>query len=147
MPTKTAHEKAAKDNLSALKYCQERIEDFPQWATVIAFYTALHVVEAVFAADTELTASNRAHSDDHYDRNDKLKRNKRFQHIWKHYQPLFNDSLIARYLQSDRTTPDFFESFSDYMSPSDIVDTHINHNLRQIILSSRRLLDDDRFLA
>jgi hypothetical protein len=129
---------AATENLRALQYLRVKIDDFPQWATTVAFYTALHVIEAVFAHDNR-------HTDDHAQRNRLLKTNQRYRHLWQHYRPLWNDSLIARYLKCDET-PTTVELFSNYMLPADVEAYHIRHNLHQIILSARRLMNDDEFM-
>ena len=138
MPTKSAHRVAAIENMRALQYLSQRIDDFPQWATTVAFYTALHVIEAVFAHDNR-------HTDDHAQRNRLLKSNQRYKHLWQHYRPLWNDSLIARYLKCDASS-DVVELFSTYMAPSKVEAFHVHHNLHQIILSARRLMNDAEFM-
>jgi hypothetical protein len=137
MPATNTHQKAAFENQKALAYLQARVDDFPQWCVVVAFYAAVQIVEAVFAQDG-------IHSEEHTDRNHRLKSTNRYRHIWKHYRELWNDSLIARYLTGDGHE---YGDFSAYMRPSAVVSTHINHNLAQIIRSARTLLNDDTFLA
>jgi hypothetical protein len=83
-----AHKKAAAANKRTLDYLREKIDDHPQWVVTVAFYTALHVVEAVFA-------KHGFNTDDHTLRHQTLKRDRRYQKIWTHYQPLFNDSILA----------------------------------------------------
>lgn len=136
MPGKSDHEKAARENWKALNFLASRIDDFPQWVTCVAFYTAVHVVEAIFADEGH-------HSDDHADRNQTLKQ-KRFQHVWKHYRPLWNDSLIARYLEDD--AGNVYPLFSQYMPPEQVKSVHVDHNLVQIVHSARRLMDDESFM-
>lgn len=139
MPSKTAHHLAAVENRKALNYLAAQVEAFPQWVTTVAFYTALHVVEAVFAYDGR-------HTDDHHERNKVLKATQRYKKLWQHYRPLWNDSLIARYLKCDGSGG-VYENFSDYMTPAEVEAQHLRHNLHQVILSARRLMNDDTFMV
>lgn len=108
----------------------------------VAFYKALHVVEALLARDSK-TDTN--HTTDHKQRAELLKTTNRYQQIWKHYRPLWNDSLIARYLHNDSGGE--YSNFSDYLSNEKIQNKHLNHNLKKIIESARTLLKDQNFMA
>ena len=50
MPSKEAHLTAAKRNQATIDYLLAGDEHLP-WVVTVAFYKALHLVEAVFAAD------------------------------------------------------------------------------------------------
>lgn len=139
MPDLQAHLKAAEANRRTLDFIQQHVTHHSPWVVTIAFYTALHVVEAVLANDD-------IHQDKHENRHQLLKRTKKYQHIWKHYQPLFNDSMVARYLTSS-SQPGAFSCFSDYLSPKSVISTHVNHNLAQVIKSAGTLLGDPAILA
>jgi hypothetical protein len=65
---------------------------FHDWLTTVAFYKAVHVVEAVF--DNHL----HKHSHSHADREDRLKRTTRFELVFKNYLHLLNESRTFRYL-------------------------------------------------
>jgi hypothetical protein len=78
---------------------------FPDWAVTVAFYKAVHVVEAAFA-------SLKVHSASHTAREEMLKR-PRFKGLWKDYSHLLTASRIARYLSSSGAGE--FHSFSDYL--------------------------------
>lgn len=107
------------DNKAALDFMMSRVDDFPQWVVTIAFYKAMHIVEAMFAADPQAQLHD---TSNHEDRNRQLKTTDRYQHIWKHYRALWNDSLIARYLSEesfDSTKPPF--QFSMYLPPAKVV--------------------------
>ena len=67
-----------------------------------------------------------------------LKGEPRYQHIYKHYRPLWAASVVARYLENPRG--DSFRSFADYLSPQDVQQKMIGHHLRQIERSVERLL-------
>lgn len=138
MPGKNDHAILATENLKALAYLCARIDDFPQWATTVAFYASLQAVEALFAHDG-------FDSDQHSDRNRRLKSDRRYQHIWRHYRPLWNDSLIARCME-DAAGAQHSPVFSRYMDGNAVRRTHIQHNLVQIIKSCRRLMNDAEFL-
>ena len=55
------------------------------------FYTALHAVETLFAAD------NIGAHPGHGERNNTLKTTNRYKAIWAHYQPLFGAARTCRY--------------------------------------------------
>lgn len=61
---------------------------FPGWVASVAFYTGLHLVEA-------MAASGHRHHKGHRSRHQFLKTER--SDLWKDYRPLFNLSLIARY--------------------------------------------------
>jgi len=137
MPDKDAHLHMAERNGEALHYLKERHNDFPEWVTVTAFYKALHHVEAVFTADPNIR-----HTSDHSQRERMLKKNRRYSHIWEHYRPLIAASMIARYLRdNDPGDPEYYATFTDYMSPDDVVASLVNHRLRQVQKSCDTLLD------
>jgi hypothetical protein len=79
---------------------------FPDWVATVAFYKAVHVVEAVFASDRG------AHSTSHADREDRLKTPK-YKAIFKDYTHLFTASRVARYLECRGEGK--FHHFSDFM--------------------------------
>ena len=93
MPSKDSHLRIVHENTAAINWVRQAQPPMPQWVVTIAFYKALHIIEAVFAADKK---SPIRHADDHAQRNDVLRREPRYSHLWKHYRPLWNDSLIAR---------------------------------------------------
>lgn len=85
MPSKEAHVAAAKQNQATIDYLLISNDHLP-WVVTVAFYKALHVVEAVFVADTHSPA---AHTDDHKVRNRLLKTTNRYQQLWRMYRPLW----------------------------------------------------------
>lgn len=69
----------------------EKIPDeWPDWMATIAFYAAVHAVEAVFALDN-------VHSNGHDARNLRLKRVNKYSFLHLNFQPLFNAAFNARY--------------------------------------------------
>jgi len=81
------------------------------------------------------------HSDQHRDRNDRLKTNRRYQKIREHYREIWNDSLIARYMQGAEEP-----LFAKYMDGDAVMKKHIRHNMRQVLKSCRNLMGDPNFL-
>ncbi|MGW8257967.1 MAG: hypothetical protein ACWGMZ_10815 [Thermoguttaceae bacterium] len=65
---------------------------FHDWLATVAFYKAVHVVEAVFANNLH------CHSHSHADREMKLTRTARFKAVFKNYKHLQNESRNFRYL-------------------------------------------------
>ena len=142
MPSKASHLCVVRENTATIEWIRKAPSPMPQWVVTVAFYKALHIVEAVFAADKN---SPIRHADDHAQRNDVLRRENRYRHLWKHYRPLWNDSLIARYLQGNSDT-DTYCGFADYMTLADVEKTHLNDHLVQIVRTARTLLGDPEFL-
>ncbi|KKN13937.1 hypothetical protein LCGC14_1001230 [marine sediment metagenome] len=67
-------------------------EDTSEWIACIAFYKALHLVEALLARD------KKRHQNSHVAREKLLKASTRYESIYKHYRPLWRASMVARYL-------------------------------------------------
>ena len=137
MPSREAHIAAARENQRALEYLSERIDSFGGWVAVVAFYKALHLVEALFASD----GTEGGHTDDHRTRNAVLKNTNRYQHIWRFYRPLYQTSLIARYLRENERAPDY-EVFSRFMPPEKVQSQIIGHYLKQVEASVERLMTE-----
>jgi len=127
MPNFEVHEAAVARNQKVLDCLLEHDEhspsDFAHWVITVAFYKALHLVEAAFSRE-----KRSFHSADHYERNQRLKSIKKYEHIWKHYRPLFEESLVARYLVASNSET----NFNTYLSGSSVRTTFIDHHLRQI---------------
>ena len=93
MPSQNSHLSTAVDNrLLALFLLED--ERSLAWSVTVACYCGLHLVEAAFAANGE-------HCDDHRQRNERLKNERSLQNLWRHYRPLYDASLRARYLTTD----------------------------------------------
>ena len=85
MASEAAHLAKADSNQSFLETIGD---DYPDWLAVVAFYKAVHLVEALFARQG-------AQSKNHNDRNRRLK--KHHPAIYKAFIPLFNASKLLRY--------------------------------------------------
>ena len=134
MPDKTAHIALAKHNQDTIDYLLPEIERFSDWITTVAFYKALHLVEAVFAENPKIR-----HGRNHEARDNFLKHTKKYSNIWKHYRPLWAASMVARYLE-DRDTGKDCGSFRDFLSPERVRAEMLNHRLRQVEKSTKKFL-------
>jgi len=105
-----------------------------EWVVTIAFYKALHVVEAVFDAEMQ------KHSMSHNDRNQTLRVN-RFKAVHKPYSKLYRASRIARYLEDD--SGGRFASFADYMDAETVRDKVIMKELRSVEQNCLQFLGDE----
>jgi hypothetical protein len=97
MPSADQHRKKAEHNRAFLGSIV--CDDFPEWKVVVAFYTAVHLVEGVRAAAGD------GHSIDHDDRLTYVQQT--HPSIHSPYQILQNVSMLARY----ESRADFFAQF------------------------------------
>lgn len=87
-----------------------------EWVATVAFYKALHVVEAIFADDPAVQ-----HMANHRDRLNVLKRDPQYRPLFPTYRVLWQVSLIARYLEhANSGAIQGFARFEDYMPRGDV---------------------------
>jgi hypothetical protein len=138
MPSRAAHIAAAKQNEQTITYLLAGGDNHLAWAAAVVFYEALHIVEAILEADPDCKSS---HTDDHSGRNRLLKTTNRYSHIWQMYRPLYDASLIARYLRENENRPTY-EVFSRYMDKQAVQQMLIGHYLTQIKKSAAKYLGE-----
>ena len=85
MASRAEHLEKARKNEAFLSSLND---DHPEWLVVVAFYKAVHLVEALFAVEA-------FHSRRHHMRNERLKRKHGL--IWTQFKPLFDLSRQVRY--------------------------------------------------
>ena len=90
MPNSKQHREKADHNKAFLSSIATA--NYADWAVVVAFYTAVHLVERL---RTKLPTTICQHSTDHQDRLQFVQKHHRAIH--KPYHQIFNASLIARY--------------------------------------------------
>ena len=129
MPDFASHLKLVNHNHELLKYLLPRIEEFPDWVATVAFYKAVHLVELVFVTDQSIQ-----HTDSHESRNRALKKNRRYEHIYRHYRILYTMSQKARYME-DKVT-----CFSDHCPPARVEAELLRNHLHQVEESCIRLV-------
>ena len=105
--------------------------DYPDWLVTVVFYTALHVIDAVLAADKV----TRIHS--HETRNDVLQRTNRYSKIYKLYHPLYQLARTVRYLANP----------AEWIKYTDVDDKVIQAYLYPIEKSAETLLKADLELS
>jgi len=141
MANEEAHVRLALRNQATIDHLQSDVAKHSEWITTVAFYKALHIVEAMFFSQSG------EHGHSHDDRANRLKREHRYSHIWKYYRPLWAASTVARYLQDTIEHKRSFNSFAEYFSAEDVKRLILNHYLRQVqksasnFLSSRSVAD------
>ena len=84
----TAHVKQWKHNRRFFSLIDP---EYPDWAVTVAFYTALHAIDALLAHDKVTVVEHRT-------RNQTLMVTNRYSKLWKHYLPLFDLSRTVRYM-------------------------------------------------
>jgi hypothetical protein len=89
MPNAAEHQAKVAHNLAFLQTINDPA--YCDWMAVVTFYTAVHLVEQLFALKGQ-------HSQDHRGRNQNVRKNLR--QIHQHYRPLYNLSMVARYQQA-----------------------------------------------
>ena len=131
MPNEKNRLKLADKNKLVVEFLCQKMDQFSDWVTCVAFYRALHLVEALLARDKK-------HGRDHGTRKDILAQTPRYQKIYKHYRRLYAASIIARYLQDGDGVS--YESFSEFMSLEQVTQEILGHHLKQIEQSVEKLL-------
>ena len=124
-----SHLEQANHNHSLLADLLPKVHQFPDWIATVAFYKALHVVEAVFACENPSR-----HGTDHPDRDRCLKQTNRYSKIYQHYRPLTAASMVARYMGQGHA------NFSAYMTPKQVFDNLISNDLHQLERAATKFL-------
>lgn len=121
MATEADHIALANRNHEALLHLLRDVDRFPEWVTVVAFYKAVQIVEAVFVHERGRCCQG------HQKRLDALKA-RGYAGIHNHYWVLWSASSVARYL-FDTTAEQGYSSFSDYLSAESVVKRIIKRRL------------------
>ena len=136
MASESAHVALANRNQATINYLCRELNRHSAWVATIAFYKALHVVEAVFSNDPRIT-----HTSDHESRFATLKSNRKYQNIYRHYSVLSRVSLVARYLGGVDRQGRGVQLFDDYMKPDVVASKVLFHHLKQVENSARQLIN------
>ena len=139
MPSENAHITLALRNQQTLNYLLAEDSKHPEWIVTVAFYKALHIVEALFAKDMP----NLSHGRNHEAREKILKKNRPYSHIWHYYRDLWNASIVARYFFDERQGVDGRGCFTDYMSVEAIRTEILGNCLAQVQKSASKFLSTD----
>lgn len=131
MPDTASHIAVAVRNGDLIKHLLPTKDRHSEWLAVIAFYKALHLVDAMLFCDNSCQ-----HGGDHSERSQILKGN-RYKNIFMNYRPLSSASCVARYLEISGRE---YTAFSQYLSPDQVVNDLINHHLKQVQDSVNKVL-------
>ena len=134
MPDEASHITLANRCQQAMLQLLEAQPVITEWVATIAFYKALHVIEAVFFHDPEIV-----HGGDHGLREKHLNRNRRYRAIHMNYQLLLEASMVARYLVCKAPG---VTSFNQYMSLEAVRQKLIAERLHRIECEALKLLKD-----
>src|SRR5262249_32170306 len=89
-----AHRETVRRNVEFLDHIlAARLQQDPEWVATVAFYAAVHAIEAAFAVDPLFPFQSR----DHYERRQRLKSDSQYDGVIKHYDVLDAMSQEARY--------------------------------------------------
>ena len=135
MPNKAEHLALAEHNQGVIDYLKLEAARHPDWIATVAFYKALHLVEALFTRFTTIK-----HGGNHVVREETMKKDRRYDNIFPHYKVLKEVSCVARYLASDGSHPRHFSTFTDYLTVDEVLSDILEHRLHQIEESVKRLL-------
>lgn len=134
MPSRESHLALAERNQRTLDYLLKECDTHSAWVATVAFYKALHLVEATFTSNPD----PHKHHHNHESREAYLKRTARYKHIWSFYRQLLSASLVARYLENRNASE--ISSFAEYLSPDEVRGKVVGHWLKQIEASVAKML-------
>lgn len=96
-----SHIEKAKSNLRILKEINAKVNNSLDWQITVCFYTALHVIDAYLANESDLHYNTHKEVDLAINPYNQLSTTKIEFDIYKHYQKLFNLSRMSRYMCSN----------------------------------------------
>ena len=131
MPKFESHQKIAEKNQAVIDLLLPHVSLHPEWVVTVAFCRAVHLIEGLFARE-----SSPFHSVNHEERLNRLKRDRRYENIFKHFRPLFTASLIARSMEADGAEHPLFTA---HMSSARVQSDILNHRLRQVEAGAQRM--------
>lgn len=135
MPSRDDHLSLAKHNQDVIDFLRtDSARRFHDWVAIVAFYKALHLIEALFACFSWIK-----HGGDHATRERILKSDTRYDAIRPHYRALKEASSVARYL-SLAGGGKHYNTFGDYMTVEDVDSYILSHRLRSIEKSAMAML-------
>jgi hypothetical protein len=124
MPKEPEHLALAAHNQDTIDFLLTGGDRFPDWVATVAFYKALHLIDAMLDRDLGIDGV------DHSRRRSILKHENRYKTIYGHYKALEEASTIARYLACP--TGAAYKTFTDYLSPSQVKQQLLDHRLASI---------------
>jgi len=138
MPSSQAHITKAKHNIETIALLAKDLTK-KDWIVTVAFYAALHIVDAVLFCTQQ---GYQQHGQSHDRREATVKGDNKLKKIWDCYRPLLNHSIIARYLQGSKTPPDTAIDFNKVMSDEKLI-TFLKERLGGLINSAIKFMPKD----
>lgn len=135
MASQSIHIATANRFHGTLEFLCDDVSAHAPWIATVAFYKALHVIEAAFAADPKI-----GHTNCHGERRDALMSATKYQNVHRHYSALEKMSKCARYLYTDSGT---VATFDKYLPPEKIGEQVLFHRLKQVESSCGKWMKKD----
>ena len=132
MPAEKDHQALAQHNQDTIDYLLAGGDRFPDWIITVAFYKALHVIDAMFARHFD------GHGVDHRIRGEYLKKDNRYRLIYRHYKALKEASSAARYL-SETCVGGSYKTFTNYATMEDVKNEFLRFRLAKLEQSVNKL--------
>jgi len=125
VPTEQDHLALAVHNQETIDFLLTGGDRFPDWVSTVAFYKAIHLIEALIAKEFN------THGVDHKGRRAILKAHNRYANIYRQYMALEEAANIARYL-CDYNGGRSFRTFTDYCAMADVKSNILGGRLREL---------------
>lgn len=139
MASPDAHLIKAKHNIKTIALLSQDLTK-KDWIVTVAFYTALHIVDAVLFYTQE---GFQKHGQSHDKREEIVKNDHKLKKTWDCYRPLKNHSIIARYLQGPKTPSNKAIDF-DKIMPDEKLIPFIKERLGGLINSAIKFIPGDK---
>jgi hypothetical protein len=133
--TEMDHIALANRNHDVLQHLLQDVESFPEWVTIVAFYKAVQIVDAVLVRNRGRCGHG------HHERLESLKAGGHKQ-LHKHYRALWGASCVARYLY-DSDSRKAYSSFTDYLAPQQVEKVIVKRRLAGVECEAVSLLSEE----
>jgi len=131
------HLALADRNQGAIAFLLTEADNHPDWIATIAFYKAIHLIEALFHRFSTVK-----HGGNHSNREQILKawRDPRYDDIYKHLMALKQASCVARYLSVQGGGRGAYTKFEDYMTADGVQKDILGTRLHLLEKAARNML-------
>ena len=125
MPTDKDHQALAEHNQRTIDFLLTGGDEFPDWTATVAFYKAVHLIEALLAREYH------THGIDHANRGRILKQENRYTNIYRQYSALKEASTVARYL-CESNGGRSYRTFTDYCTMERVKSEILGSRLKEL---------------
>ena len=126
-----------------MKVCSHLLQnlEYKDWVVTSAAYAGLHITDtAIYCTQKDLNK----HGQSHDKRTKILKGYNYLRQIWKHYRLLMSASVVARYMQAERTPADKQIDFDKYMPESKLKEL-LKEQLGGLIKATKTFIGDSNY--